>query len=336
MKRVVIIATLALTMSCAGEQNKPQSESEEIKRVTTKAAEAREMTIDQMELFTSEVEAYRQNAIIPAASGVRVDKIFVEVGDKVGRNQLLATLDPTIYDQQLISLENLRADYNRLLPVFEAGGISAQTLDQMKSSLDIQSKIVEDMKLNIELRSPISGVVTLRNTERGNLLDGRAIVEVAQIDSLKVKVNISELYYPVVKLGMPVELEVDIFGDRKFSGEVSLIYPTLDPTTRTFTVELTLPNHDETLRPGMHARSIFNMGSKRAIMIPDIAIQKQFGSAEYYVYIVKDGAAERRTVKRGRQKGDMVEIVSGVSDGEQVITTAFSRIDDGTLVVINN
>lgn len=317
--------------SCA-EQQVTQS-SDEPQKVSTKVSEARIMTIDQEEIFTSEVEAYRENSIIPAASGVRVDKIYVEVGDKVGKDQLLATLDPTLYDQQLISLETLRADYNRLLPVFEAGGISAQTLDQMKSSLDIQSKIVEDMRLNIELRSPISGVVTLRNTERGNLLDGRAIVEVAQIDSLKVKVNISEVYYPVVKLGMAVDLSVDIFGDRKFKGAVSLIYPTLDPATRTFTVEVTVPNKDLILRPGMHARSTFNMGSRSALMVTDVAIQKQFGSAENFVYVVENGVAKRRSVKKGRQVGDMVEITSGLKAGDKLVVTAFSRISDGTELI---
>ncbi|MFR9651163.1 MAG: efflux RND transporter periplasmic adaptor subunit [Rikenellaceae bacterium] len=331
MNRVVFITIAALVFaSCAGEQGASTTTTEEVQRVATKVSEARMMTIDQEEIFTSEVEAYRQNAIIPAASGVRVDKIFVEVGDRVVKDQLLATLDPTLYDQQLISLETLRADYNRLLPVFEAGGISAQTLDQMKSSLDIQSRVVDDMRLNIELRSPISGVVTLRNTERGNLLDGRAIVEVAQIDSLKVRVNISEIYYPVVKLGMWVGLSVDIFGDREFAGEVSLIYPTLDPLTRTFTVEVSVPNGDLTLRPGMHVRSTFNMGSRVALMVVDVAVQKQFGSAENYVYVVENGVARRRSVNKGRQVGDMVEITSGLNTGDKVVVTAFSRIGDGT------
>lgn len=330
MNKVVVI--LAMLLASCAEQQATQS-SDEPQKVSTKVSEARIMTIDQEEIFTSEVEAYRENSIIPAASGVRVDKIFVEVGDKVAKDQLLATLDPTLHDQQFISLESTRADYNRLLPVFEAGGISAQELDQMKSALDIQSKIVEDLRLNIELRSPISGVVTLRNTERGNLLDGKAIVEVAQIDSLKVKVNISEVYYPVVKLGMGVDLGVDIFGDRAFKGAISLIYPTLDPATRTFTVEVTVPNRDLTLRPGMHARSMFNMGSREALMVTDIAVQKQFGSAENYVYVVENGVANRRKVTKGRQVGDMIEITSGVKAGDKLVVTAFSRISDGTQLI---
>ncbi len=337
MKQLIVLASiLTFAGGCSGVQPKPEVEQEESKAVATKVATAKRETINQEEIFTSEVEAYRENAIIPAASGVRVEEIFVEVGDHVARGQLLATLDPTLYDQQKISLALLRSDYERMLPVFEAGGISEQSLDQMKSSLDVQSKIVEDMGRNIELRAPINGVVTLRNTESGNLLDGRSIVELAQIDSLKVRVNISESYYPTVKLGMPVDLRVEIFGDRVFKGNVSLIYPTLDAATRTFQVEVTVPNGGLTLRPGMHARSTFNMGTKGAVMIPDIAVQKQFGTAENYIYVVEDGVAHRRTVTRGRQVGSLVEITSGVDAGEEVVTTAFSRISDGTKLMINH
>ena len=329
---IVILSTLTLLVGCSGVGPKSEAVQQEEKAVMTKAEQAKVMNIDQEETFTSEVEAYRNNAIIPAASAIRVEDIYVEVGDHVDKGQLLARLDPTLYDQQVISLSLLRSDYERMLPVFEVGGISEQTLDQMKSSLDVQSKIVDDMKRNIELRAPISGVITLRNTEAGNLLDGRSIVELAQIDSLKVRVNISERYYPVVKLGMPVNLSVEIFGDRLFKGHVSLIHPTLDAATRTFAVEVTVPNKDKTLRPGMHANSTFNMGSKDAIMIPDIAIQKQFGTAENYIYVVENGVAQRRVVTKGRQVGSMVEVISGVKPGEMVITTAFSRITNGTKV----
>ena len=115
---------------------------------------------------------------------------------------------------------------------------------------------------------------------------------------------------------------------------VSLIYPALDPSTRTFTVEITVPNANEKLRPGMFARSIFNMGDKEGIMVPDVAILKQVGSAERYLYVIKDGKAERRSVKVGRQVGKNVDILSGVSAGEEVAVTALSRLDDGVEVEV--
>ncbi len=101
-----------------------------------------------------------------------------------------------------------------------------------------------------------------------------------QIEPLKVFVNISEQYFPYVKVGMPVDVRVDIFPDERFTGTVSLIYPALDPATRTFKVEVRLPNAGGKMRPGMYARTIFDMGEKPGIMVPDVAVQKQVGTAD--------------------------------------------------------
>ncbi len=155
-----------------------------------------------------------------------------------------------------------------------------------------------------------------------------------QINPLKIIANIQEQYYPAVKLGMPVEIRTDIFPGEVFAGKVSLIYPALDASTRTFTVEVTVPNGNEKLRPGMFARSTFNMGDKEGIMVPDVAVLKQVGSSERYLYVVKDGKAERRSVKVGRQIGSDVDILSGVADGEQIAVTALSRLADGVEVEV--
>ncbi len=156
--------------------------------------------------------------------------------------QLIVTLDPTQYTQQLVQLKTVEDDYNRLLPVYEAGGISAQQIQQAKAQLDVQREVVANLKKNIEVRSPITGVVTARNYESGDLFSAQPILHIMQIDPLKVIANISEQYFPNVKVGMPVELKVDIFPDQTFTGTVSLIYPALDPTTRTFKVEVKVPN----------------------------------------------------------------------------------------------
>ena len=199
----------------------------------------------------------------------------------------------------------------------------------------MQREVVANLKKNIEVRSPISGVVTARNYESGDLFAQQPILHIMQIDPLKVIANISEQYFPNVKVGMPVKLAVDIFPDEEFTGTVSLIYPALDPTTRTFKVEVKVPNAKRTLRPGMYARTTFDMGSKQGVMVPDVAIQKQVGSAERYLYvIVGDSVAARRSVEVGRQIGGSVDILRGVEPGEQVAVTALSKLFDGTKVEV--
>ena len=310
-KTAVILFAAAALAGCKGKNG--AGDVQQDNRVLTKTETAESATVQLTEEFTSEIEPFRENDITPAASGVHIDRILVEVGDPVREGQLIVTLDPTQYTQQLVQLKTVEDDYNRLLPVYEAA----------------------NLKKNIEVRSPITGVVTARNYESGDLFSAQPILHIMQIDPLKVIANISEQYFPNVKVGMPVELKVDIFPDQTFTGTVSLIYPALDPTTRTFKVEVKVPNARRTLRPGMYARTIFNMGQKEGVMVPDVAVQKQVGTAERFVYVIEgDSVARRRRVDVGRQVGDRVDILSGVGADEAVAVTALSKLYDGAKVEI--
>ena len=196
----------------------------------------------------------------------------------------------------------------------------------------MQKEVVENLRRNSEVRSPISGVVTARNFEPGDLFGGQPILHIMQIDKLKVMANISEQYFADVKVGMPVQVSVDIYPGETFEGRVSLIYPALDTATRTFKVEVTLPNTQNKLRPGMYARATFDMGTKDGIMVPDISILKQSGSNERYVYVIEGDKATRRSVRTGRQVEDRIDILSGVSVGEKVATTALTKLSDGAKI----
>ncbi len=340
MKKVMIVAVVAALVGCGPKDKKKTDDAPATapveSKVLTKTALAETMSVDQNEVFTSEVKAYKDVDITPATSGVRIDKITVDVGDRVKAGELLVQLDPTQYNQQMLSVKTLKADYERLKAVYEAGGISLQTLDQAKMSYDIQAEVAQNLKKNIELRAPVSGVITARNSEEGNLVTGGPILHLSQINRLKVLADISEQFFPNVKVGMAVDVASDIYPGEVFEGRVSLIYPALNATSRTFTVEVTLPNAKERLRPGMYARTTFNMGTKEGVVVPDVAVQKQFGSAENFVYVVKDGKAERRSVKVGRTVGSMIDILSGVESGEEVIVTGFSRMSDGAVLNIQN
>ena len=121
-----------------------------------------------------------------------------------------------------------------------------------------------------------------------------------------------------------------------FEGKVSRINPALDARTRTFGVEITIPNSKERLRPGMYARATFNMGSRQGVLVDDVAVQKQAGSSERFVYVIKDGVAEFRLIRDGRRVGNKVDIIEGLEPGEQVATTSFVRLTNDAKVEIIN
>lgn len=340
MKRsLVLIAAAAAMVACNSKSKTAETAGtadQQQKAVMTKSAVAESDTINLTETYTSEIEPYKENDITPAASGLHIDRILVDVGDRVAANQVVATLDKTTLRQQEAQLSIVEDTYNRMKPVFEAGGISEQQLVQYENQYNMQKEVVENLRRNSEIRTPISGVVTARNFESGDLFANQPILHIMQIDKLKVMANVSEQFFPNVKVGMPVEVTVDIYPDRTFEGRVSLIYPAIDTATRTFKVEITLPNTGNALRPGMYARATFNMGTKEGIMIPDIAILKQQGSNERYVYVIAGDKAERRSVRLGRQVEDRVDILSGVAAGEQVAVTALTKLSDGATIELKN
>ncbi len=333
MKRVIYCALALVALTSCGTKQKTVV-STEPQKVTTTSSVATAEVITITETYASEIKPFKEVMITPAASGVRIDRILAEVGDKVKAGQLVATLDPTQYYQQMTSLENLRADYARLESVYKAGGISLQTLDQTKTNLMIQEEVAKNLKTNIEVISPISGVITARNTEVGNLFIAQPIFNIMQMDKLKVTADIPEIYFPDVKMGMSVNITTEVYPGEVFEGKVSLIAPAISADTRTFNVEVTLPNASERLRPGMFARATFSMRSKDGVMVPDVAVQKQVGTDDRYVFVNNNGKAERRAVTIGRLVGGEYDILSGVEAGDEIITTAFSRITNGTAIEI--
>ena len=339
MKKSLMFMFMAASLvACNSTSNdkKATTTEETVVAVNVKTAVAQTQTIDLSETYTSEIMAYKENDITPAAQGLHIDRILVDVGDKVSAGQTIVTLDQTMLKQQELNLATAEDNYNRMVPVHAAGGISDQQLTQMKNTLDLQREVVENLRKNSTIKSPISGVVTARNFENGDLFASMPILHIMQIDKLKVMANVSEQYFTSVKVGNKVAIEVDIYPGEQFEGQVSRINPALDARTRTFGVEITIANKSLKLRPGMYARAIYYMGEREAIMVPDQAVQKQVGSSERFVYVIENGVADYRFVTDGRRVGNMIEIIDGLEAGDEVATTSFARLMSGSLVEVNN
>ena len=330
----MLIALAATVVGCGSNGPKSTVVAQEESAVAVKVCTAETSKMEITETYTSEILPYKQNDITPAAQGLHIDQILVDVGDNVKAGQIVATMNKTSLKQLEINLATVEDSYNRMKPVHEAGGISDQQMLELENTLNLQREMVDNMRRNSEIKSPITGVVTARNYENGDLFTSMPILHVMQINQLKVMANVSEQYYTSVKVGDKVDINVDIFPGESFEGKVSRIAPALDAATRTFSVEITIPNAKERLRPGMFARATFHMGEIEGVMVDDVAVQKQAGSAERFVYVIKDGVAEFRFVRDGRRVGSKVSILEGLDAGEQVATTSFVRLMDGKAVEI--
>ena len=291
--------------------------------------------VEQIQEFTATVEANVVNNIVPSMS-LRINDILVEVGDHVRKGQVLAQMDKTNLLQSQTQLENIQLEYDRAFELYKVGGASKQSLDAQKTQLDVAKTAYENLKENTRLVSPINGIVTARNYDSGDMIGGELVVTIEQMSPVKLLVNVSESFYTRVRKGMDVNVKVEVYGDEIFHGKVSLIYPTVDPQTRTFPVEIKLPNKDLKVRPGMFARVTMNFGTQNHVVAPDLSIIKQAGSGDRYIYVYKDGKVSYNKVLLGRRMDDKYEIISGVSDGDQVVVAGQSRLTNGAEVSVEN
>jgi RND family efflux transporter MFP subunit len=255
----------------------------------------------------------------------------------VKKGQDLAEIDKALLLQAQLQLQNQEVELQRLKTLYESGALSQSDYDAVELAYNVAKTQVENLLENTVLRSPIDGVVTARNYDAGDMYAMSApIYTVEQIKPVKLLVGISESDYTKVKKGDSVEITADAISGTTFYGKIEKIYPTIDPATRTFTVEVVIANNYNTLRPGMFARATVNFGSNNSVVIPDVAVVKQQGSGERFVYVLNaDGTVTYQKVVLGRRMGAEYEVLEGLKDGDKVVTGGQIRLKDGIKVIVN-
>lgn len=327
------LLSIALLLSCGGSGKTDNTVTEAPQKARVRVEEVRLVPVDQISTFTATVEADKVNNIAPAMGG-RIREIYVDVGSYVKKGQTLVAMDAATYSQQETQVATLRRDFERYKELYEVGGISKQQLDQAKTQLDVAETSMANLAENTRLVSPLNGVVTARNYDPGDVAMQLPILTIESMNPVKVLLNVSERYYSRVSVGMPVEVNADALGDELFEGKISLIYPTIDPVSHTFTVEVTVPNGNQKLRPGMYARAKMNFGSNDRPLLSDRAVLKQVGSNDRYVFVEKDGLAKYTLVQLGVRVDDKYEIVSGLNAGDRVIIQGNTNLIDGSQVEV--
>ena len=293
--------------------------------------------VAQESTYSSSVEAYATNNIMPQA-GARIRKINVEVGDYVGKGQILAEMDRFQLEQLELQIQNDEVEYARLKGLFEEGGVSQSDFEAAELSYKVRKTNYQNLLENTILRSPISGFVTARNFDVGDMFSmGSPLFTVQQVVPVKLLVGISENEYTKVKKGDIVSITVDALPGRTFSGKVSRLYPTINAATHTFNAEVIVQNADRALRPGMFARVTVNFGTNHRIVLPDRCIVKQEGTGQKFVYLLKeDQTVSYIPVTIGRHIGSEYEVIDGVTEGDTVVSKGQTTLKDGIKVVVLN
>lgn len=289
---------------------------------------------------TSTVLAFEETYLSPALSG-RIRSVKVDVNDHVKKGQLLAEMDRTQLDQTMLQYQTLKTDLARMDTLLKYGSVTQQSYDQMKSQVETTELIIENLEENTLLRAPYSGIITGKYYNDGELYSPNpntpagkaALVSMMQVNPVKLMVNLSEKDLPLIKEGMMATVSTDVYPGEAFNGTVFRIHPTVNAASRTFTVEVKVPNRSEKLTPGMFARVNLILGKKDAMIVPAIAVLQQSGTNERYIMLNENGKARRVTVSIQSRQDDQLEIASQeLKGGEQLIIAGQSHLENGALV----
>ena len=339
---ISLIAVLSLTGCGRGGDAVSNDDSQRVESVRVIEIEYREVA--RRVNTTAHLQANRELHLAPAHPG-RIAKIFVEAGQQIRQGQLLAEMDQTQLHQAELQLQSLETDFRRLDTLRQVGSVSQQQFDQIKTQYEVTKSNVAFLRENTRLSAPFSGKVSGKYFEDGEMFSGApntaagkaALLSLVQLNVLKARVNIPERFFPNVKTGMDVRLSADTYPGEVFTGTVTLIYPVIDPITRSFTIEVSVPNAAERLRPGMFARASLDVDQVKALLAPSLAVMKVQGSNERYVFVERSGQAHRIVVEMGDRFNDMVELISDdIRQGDRLIVAGQSRLIEGVRVNVTD
>lgn len=302
----------------------------------------------------------------------RINKFYVENGDFVNAGDPVAQIEDTKLmeavnqasaglNTALAQLVNVQEEFRRATSLYDANAMSKSQYDQIKTQKEVTEEAVKQaraaytsVKSQLEdalVRAPIFGVIAGRTLEEGDMAAGQIpLVNIYQMDTVKVVVQLSEADVSKIRLGMKALLTTTAYPNTKFNGVIAKISPVLNPATRTTEAEISVANPERLLKPGMFATVKILIEEKENVLLVsknDVDTktnQVQTGSdlrdsevtTTYSVFVVEDSLALYRTIEIGIGSDTDYEVLSGLKEGDQVVSIGRTILNDSTLVSVKN
>ncbi|MDF0645371.1 MAG: efflux RND transporter periplasmic adaptor subunit [Nitrospira sp.] len=321
-----------------------------------------DITPHQVVNIFSRVDGYISKLYVDKGDFVQANQLLVEIDHTDYHhavNQAKANLAAARakVTQQDASVRNAKLTLDRMRALIKDQFVSQQDLDNAEVNTDAAVAAQESLRAQVKqmevalaqaetnlaysyIRAPFSGYIAERNLDLGAYVTGaatststtsRGILSLHDIEVVRTLIEVVEKDVPLIKLGQKAEVRAEAYPDRAFEGTVTRVVQALNRATRTMTVELDLPNKDHLLKGGMFARVEVLVGKHAdALQIPIDAVSRLEDAQ--YVYIVRDGKAERVPVDIGVRDENRVEIIKGLIGDEQVIVSGKDLVHSGTPV----
>ncbi len=301
----------------------------------------------------------------------RLDSVLVRMGDRVAKGQRLATVEDSELREQVkqaeasfdvsaatvrqreadlkfavTNLERSRSLFQRsLLPRQELDDADARhqasqaQLDLARAQYQASKARVDELRItlsNTRMLSPVDGFVGRRHLDPGaSVSSNTPVVSVVEIAVVRLVANLVEQDLRRVKIGTPAEVRVDAYPTDRFDGRVARVAPVLDPATRTAQMEIEVPNASFRLKPGMYSRVTLTVETRdNALVVPRNALVDLDGKRGVFTVSADQKTAAFREVRTGLEDTQRAEIVSGVTEGERVVSTGAAGLRDGDRIIL--
>lgn len=314
--------------------------------VTVSAAQARS---DSWTPVTEAVGTFRaiQGANLTVEQGGIVAEIHFENGQRVTAGERLVSLDIRADQAELAQLEAAQRltdlELARQQQLFEQRSVSRSALDRAESEAEQARATVRARQARIDqktLRAPFDGRAGIRQVNRGQFLSpGDPVVSVQALAPIFVDFTLPQRQLPRLEIGAPLRVTVDAYDGETFDGEITALEPGLSETTRSVSVQATLGNDDERLRPGMYGRIELDLGeAEDVVVVPQTAIRfSPYGNS---VFVIEgdgdDKKVTQRFVQTGATRGDLIVIEDGLEEGEEVASSGLLKLQNNARVRISD
>jgi membrane fusion protein (multidrug efflux system) len=279
--------------------------------------------------------------LLSETSGV-VTGIRVKEGDRVGKGQILATIDQKYLSIDLETAEDayqkIKVDQQRYESSFKTGGVTQSQVDDINLQLRNAANKVEQAKRRIgdaHIKAPISGIINKKHIEVGAYLStATALFDIVDVSQLKLNVSVNESQVVHLQTGSKVDIKVPVFPDKTFSGKVSFIAPKADASLN-FPLEIKVDNDKSNkVKAGMYATAVFKFEKQgEMIVIPRSAFVGSVSAKQVYV-LEGENKVRLTTVTPGAIMGESVVILGGLTEGQSVVVTGQINLIDGSAVTV--
>ena len=306
------------------------------------------------------LQAFEESPIFARTNGYLV-RWYKDIGSRIQKGELLATIDTPEVDQELsqaragreqikAQLELAKISADRWANLRKTDAVSQQEADQQASgyqqaqanlaAADANVRRLEQLESFKNVYAPFSGVLTRRNVDPGALINsgagaaGKELFDVARVDPLRVYVSVPQAYAPTMKAGVKASITLQEFPGQKFLGSVARTADAIDPATRTLLTEVDVPNKDGKLLPGSFGQVHFATGTNvPRITVPVNTMMFRAEGARVAV-VDKDGKVWFHPITIGRDFGATIEILGGIDKNDQIIINPSDSLEEGQQVHI--